>query len=110
MVTIPSLASVYNEYALKSQYDRSIYLQALAAASRTVDCLKVVHSLHCYFLLVGDFDRTMVPGIKTGRRKRATNGNVLSAFEACPQEIGTPMTFSDETQPPDDTQIVVEKT
>lgn len=30
--------------------------QALAAASKTVDCLKVVHSLHVYFLLVGDFD------------------------------------------------------
>ncbi|XP_015584564.1 acyl-CoA hydrolase 2 isoform X2 [Ricinus communis] len=30
--------------------------QALAAASKTVDCLKIVHSLHCYFLLVGDFN------------------------------------------------------
>ena len=28
-VTIPSLASVYNEYALKSQYDTSIYLQVI---------------------------------------------------------------------------------
>ncbi|KAK6142814.1 hypothetical protein DH2020_023162 [Rehmannia glutinosa] len=30
--------------------------QALAAACKTVDCLKIVHSLHAYFLLVGDFD------------------------------------------------------
>ncbi|KAK7374248.1 hypothetical protein VNO80_07676 [Phaseolus coccineus] len=30
--------------------------QALAAASKSVDCLKVVHSLHVYFLLVGDFN------------------------------------------------------
>ncbi|KAL5572840.1 hypothetical protein UlMin_022437 [Ulmus minor] len=30
--------------------------QAVAAASKTVDCLKVVHSLHAYFLLIGDFD------------------------------------------------------
>ncbi|XP_027350563.1 uncharacterized protein LOC113861748 isoform X1 [Abrus precatorius] len=30
--------------------------QALAAASKSVDCLKVVHSLHAYFLLVGDFN------------------------------------------------------
>ncbi|CAL5420669.1 unnamed protein product [Camellia sinensis] len=52
----------------------------------------------------------MVPGIKTGRRKRATSGNVLSASEACPQEIGTPLTFSDETKPPDDTQTVVNET
>ncbi|KAL7227023.1 hypothetical protein ACSBR1_021986 [Camellia fascicularis] len=34
----------------------------------------------------------MVPGIKTGRRKRATSGNVLSTSEARPQEIGTPLT------------------
>ncbi|KAI8002890.1 Alpha-mannosidase I MNS5 [Camellia lanceoleosa] len=53
---------------------------------------------------------TMVPGIKTGRRKRATSGNVLSTSEACAQEIGTPMTFFDETQPLDDTQTVVEET
>jgi len=26
-VTVPSMASVFNEYALKSQYDTSIYLQ-----------------------------------------------------------------------------------
>ncbi|XP_010474789.1 PREDICTED: uncharacterized protein LOC104754327 isoform X1 [Camelina sativa] len=30
--------------------------QALAAASKTVDFLKIVHSLHSYFLLVGDID------------------------------------------------------
>ncbi|KAI7988659.1 60S ribosomal protein L10a [Camellia lanceoleosa] len=53
---------------------------------------------------------TMVPGVKTGRRKRATSGNILSTSKACPQEIGIPMTFSDETQPPDDTQTVVEET
>ncbi|GMP44078.1 hypothetical protein CsSME_00013764 [Camellia sinensis var. sinensis] len=52
----------------------------------------------------------MVPRMKIGRRKRATSGNILSASEACPQEIGTPLTFSDETQPPDDTQTVVEET
>ncbi|CAL5438087.1 unnamed protein product [Camellia sinensis] len=53
---------------------------------------------------------TMVAGIKTRRRKRATSGNVLSASEACAQEIGTPMTFSDEMQSLDDTQTVVEET
>ncbi|KAH9732678.1 Cyclic nucleotide-binding domain-containing protein [Citrus sinensis] len=31
-------------------------VEALAAASKTVDCLKIVHSLHCYFLLVGDLN------------------------------------------------------
>ncbi|KAL3829660.1 hypothetical protein ACJIZ3_018462 [Penstemon smallii] len=30
--------------------------QALAAACKTVDSLKIVHSLHAYFLLIGDFD------------------------------------------------------
>ncbi|XP_031283925.1 uncharacterized protein LOC116142639 [Pistacia vera] len=34
--------------------------QALAAASKTVDCLKLVHSFHCYFLLVGDFDMPII--------------------------------------------------
>ncbi|KZV37823.1 acyl-CoA thioesterase, partial [Dorcoceras hygrometricum] len=34
--------------------------QALAAASKTVDCLKVVHSLHAYFLLVGDFGMPII--------------------------------------------------
>ncbi|KAI7989749.1 Glutamate dehydrogenase 2 [Camellia lanceoleosa] len=53
---------------------------------------------------------TMILGLKTGRRKRATSGNDISTSEACPQEIGTPMTLSDETQPPDDTQTVVEET
>ncbi|KAL2625664.1 hypothetical protein GLYMA_07G071300v4 [Glycine max] len=30
--------------------------QALAAASKSVDCLKVVHSLHAYFILAGDLN------------------------------------------------------
>ncbi|KAG8477424.1 hypothetical protein CXB51_030985 [Gossypium anomalum] len=30
--------------------------KALAAASKTVDSLKIVHSLHSYFLMVGDFN------------------------------------------------------
>ena len=35
-------------------------MQALAAASKTVDHLKVVHSLHAYFLLIGDLDRKYI--------------------------------------------------
>ena len=31
-----------------------IFVQALAAASKTVDCLKLVHSLHAIFLIAGD--------------------------------------------------------
>ncbi|KAJ7962385.1 Acyl-CoA thioesterase family protein [Quillaja saponaria] len=34
--------------------------QALAAASKSVDCLKIVHSLHAYFLLVGDLNMPIV--------------------------------------------------
>lgn len=34
--------------------------QAVAAASKTVDCLKIVHSLHSYFLLVGDFNMPII--------------------------------------------------
>ena len=31
-------------------------MQALAAASKTVDCLKMVHSLHAIFLVAGDIN------------------------------------------------------
>ncbi|KAK2991441.1 hypothetical protein RJ640_028524, partial [Escallonia rubra] len=34
--------------------------KALAAASKTVDSLKIVHSLHAYFLLVGDVDLPII--------------------------------------------------
>ncbi|XP_010540282.1 PREDICTED: uncharacterized protein LOC104814102 isoform X2 [Tarenaya hassleriana] len=34
--------------------------QALAAASKTVDFLKIVHSLHSYFLQVGDFNMPII--------------------------------------------------
>ncbi|XP_008232905.1 PREDICTED: acyl-CoA thioesterase 2 [Prunus mume] len=34
--------------------------QALAAATKTVDCLKLVHSLHAHFLLVGDFNTPII--------------------------------------------------
>ncbi|CAL5330161.1 unnamed protein product [Camellia sinensis] len=71
----------------------------------------VVGTTGFFGVLAGQLPRgTMVPGVKTGRRKRATSGNVLSTSEASPQESGTPMMFSDETQPPDDTQTVVEET
>ncbi|THG14483.1 hypothetical protein TEA_007797 [Camellia sinensis var. sinensis] len=101
LVTVPSLASVYNEYALKSEYDRSIYLQNLFSYGYGA----IFNFLG--ILVTAMVKGTMVPGIKTGRWKRATSGNVLAASEACQQEIGTLMTFSDETQPPDDTQTVI---
>jgi hypothetical protein len=31
-VSVPSFASVYNEYALKSQFETSIYLQVFSSA------------------------------------------------------------------------------
>ncbi|KAJ6344162.1 hypothetical protein OIU76_005811 [Salix suchowensis] len=38
--------------------------QALAAASKTVDCLKLVHSLHAYFLLIGDLDMPIIYNVQ----------------------------------------------
>ncbi|XP_058737356.1 acyl-CoA hydrolase 2-like isoform X2 [Vicia villosa] len=38
--------------------------QALAAASKSVDCLKVVHSLHTYFLLAGDVNIPIIYRVK----------------------------------------------
>ena len=40
-VTVPSMASVYNEYALKSQYDTSIYLQVIFL----ILCYLVIYAL-----------------------------------------------------------------
>lgn len=51
----------------------------------------------------------MVPGLKTGRCKKASS-NIVSASAASAHDIATLMTLSDETQPPDDTQTVVDET
>ncbi|KDP28635.1 hypothetical protein JCGZ_14406 [Jatropha curcas] len=45
--------------------------QALAAASKTVDCLKVVHSLHAYFLLVGDFNMPILYEVQRVREGKS---------------------------------------
>ncbi|KAK4855648.1 hypothetical protein QYF36_009352 [Acer negundo] len=47
-VTVPSLASVYNEYALKSQYDTSIYLQV--ASGFLLTCPRTVPGFLYLFL------------------------------------------------------------
>ncbi|GMP51895.1 hypothetical protein CsSME_00017945 [Camellia sinensis var. sinensis] len=52
----------------------------------------------------------MVPGLKISRRKKPASGNNVSASTTSTHHIATPLTFFDETQPPDDTQIVVEET
>jgi acyl-coenzyme A thioesterase 1/2/4 len=41
--------------------------QALAAASKTVDCRQIVHSLHAYFLLVGDYNMPIIYQVKRVR-------------------------------------------
>ncbi|MED6211495.1 Acyl-CoA hydrolase 2 [Stylosanthes scabra] len=53
--------------------------QALAAASKSVDCLKVVHSLHAYFLLVGDFNRK---SFATRRVDAIQKGNLIFTLMA----------------------------
>ena len=54
-------------------------MQALAAASKTVDCLKIVHSLHAYFLLVGDFNSKCFCFFYMGGMNRCCNyfANIL---------------------------------
>ncbi|CAL5324437.1 unnamed protein product [Camellia sinensis] len=51
----------------------------------------------------------MVPGMKTGRRKKATD-LIASPSGTFAPIVVTPQTLSDETQPPDDTQTCVEET
>ncbi|KAL2606945.1 hypothetical protein AAZV13_09G215900 [Glycine max] len=73
--------------------------QALAAASKSVDCLKVVYSLHAYFLLVGDFNIPIIyqvyrlrDGKNFARRKvdAIQKGNVIFTLLASFQkeEVG----------------------
>ncbi|KAI8024202.1 hypothetical protein LOK49_LG03G03878 [Camellia lanceoleosa] len=86
----------------------SWYIKAPADGESEIDLGPCLH-----FMLLFQYGSScicsMVPRIKTGQHKRVISGNVLSTSKACPQEIGTPLTFSDETQPPDDTQTVVEE-
>ncbi|KAI3681753.1 hypothetical protein L6452_36557 [Arctium lappa] len=53
--------------------------QALAAASKTVDSLKIVHSLHAYFLLVGDLE---IPIIYHVQRVRDGNSFATRRVDA----------------------------
>ncbi|KAL7209726.1 hypothetical protein ACSBR1_031312 [Camellia fascicularis] len=52
----------------------------------------------------------MVPGMKTGRRKKTATDPIASPSGTVAPVVVTPQTLSDETQPPDDTQTCVEKT
>ncbi|KAD2054439.1 hypothetical protein E3N88_41936 [Mikania micrantha] len=53
--------------------------QALAAASKTVDSLKIVHSLHAYFLLIGDLE---IPIIYHVHRVRDGNSFATRRIDA----------------------------
>ncbi|KAL7232221.1 hypothetical protein ACSBR2_010281 [Camellia fascicularis] len=52
----------------------------------------------------------MVPGTKTGRRKKTATDPIASPSETFAPVVATPQTSSDATQPPDDTQTCVEET
>ncbi|XXG45326.1 hypothetical protein AAC387_Pa02g0442 [Persea americana] len=56
--------------------------QALAAASKTVDCLKLVHSLHCFFLMPGDLT---TPIIYQVHRQREGNSFATRRVDAMQQ-------------------------
>jgi acyl-coenzyme A thioesterase 1/2/4 len=38
-------------------------MQALVAASKSVDCLKLLHSMHAYFLRIGDLNSKHVKSL-----------------------------------------------
>ncbi|KAL7175768.1 hypothetical protein ACSBR2_029374 [Camellia fascicularis] len=52
----------------------------------------------------------MVPGTKTGRRKKTATDPIASPSETFAPVVATPQTSSAATQPPDDTQTCVEET
>jgi hypothetical protein len=43
-VSVPSFASVYNEYALKSQFETSIYLQVFSSA--------ISYDVYCFLAML----------------------------------------------------------
>ncbi|CAL5394688.1 unnamed protein product [Camellia sinensis] len=53
---------------------------------------------------------SMVPGMKTGRRKKTATDPIASPSGTFAPVVVTPQTLFDETQPPDDTQTCVEET
>ncbi|KAI8023768.1 hypothetical protein LOK49_LG03G02766 [Camellia lanceoleosa] len=53
---------------------------------------------------------SIVPGMKTGRRKKTTTDPIASPSGTSAHVIVTPQSLSDETQPSDDTQTFVEET
>lgn len=67
--------------------------QALAAASKTVDFRKIVHSFHSYFLLVGDIDSMNQPLIPLPPSKYAfffsLNSHLIISFLGSPHYISS---------------------
>ncbi|XP_074273025.1 acyl-CoA hydrolase 2-like [Silene latifolia] len=75
-------------YAIKfgKVFGGQFMAHALAAASKTVDCLKIAHHLQAYFLLVGDYDVPILyevhrlrdgKSFATRRVDAIQNGNVV---------------------------------
>nr|KAJ0222604.1 hypothetical protein LSAT_V11C200072320 [Lactuca sativa] len=58
--TVPSLASVFNEYALKSQYDTSIYLQFLYIFFLGILGTVVIKGPESFYILLGRSKATML--------------------------------------------------
>ncbi|XP_050237924.1 acyl-CoA hydrolase 2 isoform X3 [Mercurialis annua] len=82
--------------------------QALAAASKTVDCLKIVHSMHCYFLLAGDFNMPILYEVErvrdgksfaTRRVNAIQKGNVVFILIASFQKDEQGFEHQDITMP-----------
>ncbi|XP_028769205.1 uncharacterized protein LOC114726696 [Neltuma alba] len=82
--------------------------QALAAASKSVDFLKIVHSLHAYFLLVGDFNMPIIyrvyrlrdgKSFATRRVDAIQKGNVIFSLLASFQKEETGFDHQEVTMP-----------
>ncbi|KAL3536822.1 hypothetical protein ACH5RR_000188 [Cinchona calisaya] len=82
--------------------------QALAAASKTVDCLKIVHSLHAYFILVGDLHIPIIyhvhrvrdgKSFATRRVEAIQKGNVIFTLFASFQKEEEGFDHQDTTMP-----------
>nr|KAJ0195991.1 hypothetical protein LSAT_V11C700369940 [Lactuca sativa] len=81
-VTVPSLASVFNEYALKSQYDTSIYLQVISILYYFLGILGtiVIKGPESFDILHGRSKATMLLIINNAGQYSSTVATIFTGF------------------------------
>ncbi|XP_068645409.1 acyl-CoA hydrolase 2-like isoform X2 [Aristolochia californica] len=81
--------------------------QALAAACKTVDCLKLVHSLHACFLLAGDLNMPMIYKVYHLRDGKSFATRKVDAFQGGNLKFTLIASFQKEEQGFDHQEVMM---